>query len=118
VLNYGHTIGHALEAATGFERWIHGEAVSLGIIAEARLAEHLHISSPSTTERQHRLLGAVGLPVTGIAVDPTTVLDALSRDKKRRDGHVSFVLAPEIGSFRIVPDVPREAIRHVLEELV
>jgi len=118
VLNYGHTIGHALEAATGFERWIHGEAVSLGIIAEARLAEHLHISSPSTTERQHRLLGAVGLPVTGIAVDPTTVLDALSRDKKRRDGHVSFVLAPEIGSFRIVPDVPREAVRHVLEELV
>jgi 3-dehydroquinate synthase len=118
VLNYGHTIGHALEAATGFERWIHGEAVSLGIIAEARLAEHLHISSPSTTERQHRLLGAVGLPVTGIAVDPTTVLDALSRDKKRRDGHVSFVLAPEIGSFRIVPDVPGEAVRHVLEELV
>ena len=43
VLNYGHTIGHALEAATGFKRWLHGEAVSLGIVAEARLAERLHI---------------------------------------------------------------------------
>jgi len=118
VLNYGHTIGHALEAATGFQRWVHGEAVSLGIVAEARLAERLGVGSLSTTERQIRLLSAVGLPVKGLAVDPGAVIEALSRDKKRRDGHVSFVLAPQIGSFRIVPDVPREAIRHVLEELV
>src|SRR5580765_1980621 len=51
-LNYGHTIGHALEAVTGFERWTHGEAVSLGIVAEARLAERLGIAGPETTERQ------------------------------------------------------------------
>jgi len=118
VLNYGHTIGHALEAATGFERWAHGEAVSLGIVAEARLAERLGIAGPETTERQRRLLSAVGLPVKGLAVDPGAVLQALSRDKKRRDGRVSFVLAPEIGAFRIVPDVPPDAIRQTLEELV
>jgi len=118
VLNYGHTIGHALEAATGFERWAHGEAVSLGIVAEARLAERLGIAGPETTERQRRLLSAVGLPVKGLAVDPGAVLQALSRDKKRRDGRVSFVLAPEIGAFRIVPDVPSDAIRQTLEELV
>ncbi|HKX03876.1 MAG TPA: 3-dehydroquinate synthase [Methylomirabilota bacterium] len=118
VLNYGHTIGHALEAATGFERWAHGEAVSLGIVAEARLAERLGIAGPETTERQRRLLSAVGLPVKGLAVDPAAVLQALSRDKKRRDGRVSFVLAPEIGAFRIVPDVPSDAIRQTLEELV
>jgi 3-dehydroquinate synthetase len=46
------------------------------------------------------------------------VIEALSHDKKRRDGRVSFVLAPEIGAFRIVPDVPPDAIRRVLEELV
>ena len=118
VLNYGHTIGHALEAATGFERWAHGEAVSLGIVAEARLAERLGIAGPETTERQRRLLCAVGLPVKGLAVDPGAVLQALSRDKKRRDGRVSFVLVPEIGAFRIVPDVPSDAIRQTLEELV
>ena len=118
VLNYGHTIGHALEAATGFERWAHGEAVSLGIVAEARLAERLGIAGPETTERQRRLLSAVGLPVKGLAVDPGAVLQALSRDKKRRDGRVSFVLAPEIGAFRIVADVPSDAIRQTLEELV
>jgi 3-dehydroquinate synthase len=117
VLNYGHTIGHALEAATGFRRWVHGEAVSLGIAAESRLAERLGIASRETTERQLRLLGAVGLPVKGLEVDPTTVMDALTRDKKGRDGQVSFVFAPEIGSFRIVPDVPPAAVLEVLKEL-
>lgn len=118
VLNYGHTVGHALEAATGFQRWAHGEAVSLGIVAEARLAERLGIGTPPTTERQRNLLDAVGLPVKGLAVDPAAVVEALSRDKKRRDGRVSFVLAPEIGSFRIVQDVPPDTVRQVLQELV
>lgn len=118
VLNYGHTVGHALEAATGFQRWAHGEAVSLGMVAEARLAERLGIGSASTTERQRNLLGAVGLPVKGLAVDPAAVVEALSRDKKRRDGRVSFVLAPTIGSFQIVQDVPPDTVRQVLQELV
>jgi 3-dehydroquinate synthase len=117
VLNYGHTIGHALEAATDFGRWAHGEAVSLGIAAEARLAERLGIGSEATTARQLRLLEAVGLPVKGLQVDPAAVLDALSRDKKSRDGRVSFVFAPEIGSFRIVPEVPSRVVLEVLAEL-
>ena len=118
VLNYGHTIGHALEAATGFRRWAHGEAVSLGIAAEARLAERLGIASPATTERQLRLLSAVGLPVSGLQVDPTTVIEAMFRDKKSRDGRVPFVLAPEVGSFRIVPDVPTDIVLQVLKDLL
>jgi 3-dehydroquinate synthase len=118
VLNYGHTIGHALEAATGFRRWAHGEAVSLGIAAESRLAERLGIASAETAERQLRLLGAVGLPVKGLQLEPTAVLDALTRDKKSRDGRVSFVFAPEIGSFRIVPDVAPAAVLQVLKDLL
>jgi len=118
VLNYGHTVGHALEAATGFRRWAHGEAISLGIAAEARLAERLGIGSPATTERQMRLLSAVGLPVYGLQVDPATVVEAMSRDKKSRDGRVPFVLAPEIGSFRIVPEVPSDIVLQVLKELL
>jgi len=118
VLNYGHTVGHALEAATSFRRWAHGEAVSLGIAAEARLAERLGIGSPATTERQLRLLSAVGLPVNGLQVDPATVVEAMSRDKKSRDGRVPFVLAPEIGSFRIVPEVPTDIVLQVLKDLL
>jgi 3-dehydroquinate synthase len=118
VLNYGHTVGHALEAATSFRRWAHGEAVSLGIAAEARLAERLGIGSAATTERQLRLLSAVGLPVNGLQVDPATVVEAMSRDKKSRDGRVPFVLAPEIGSFRIVPEVPTDIVLQVLKDLL
>ncbi len=118
VLNYGHTIGHALEAATGFSRWTHGEAVSLGIAAEARLAERLGISGPATTKRQLSLLAATGLPVTGLQAEPAAVVEALSRDKKGRDGRLSFVFAPEIGSFRVVSDVPMDAVLEVLKDLV
>ena len=117
VLNYGHTIGHALEAVTGFGRFTHGEAVSLGIVAEARLAERLGIASARTTDRQVRLLRAAGLPVHGLGAPPAVVLQALGRDKKARDGRVPFVLAPEIGTFRLVFDVPPATVLETLEEL-
>ncbi|HET7874171.1 MAG TPA: 3-dehydroquinate synthase [Methylomirabilota bacterium] len=117
VLNYGHTIGHALEAATDYGRWAHGEAVSLGIVAEARIAERLGIAQAATTERQARMLAAVGLPVAGIGAEPVLVLEALGRDKKSRDGRVPFVFAPEIGSFRVVYDVPGATVLETLEDL-
>jgi 3-dehydroquinate synthase len=117
VLNYGHTIGHALEAATGYGRWAHGEAVSLGIVAEARLAERLGIAKNQTTERQIRLLRSIGLPVSGLGAAPEAIVDALGRDKKARDGRVPFIFAPEIGSFRLVFDVPRAAVLETLQEL-
>jgi 3-dehydroquinate synthase len=117
VLNYGHTIGHAVEAVTGYARWTHGEAVSLGIVAEARLAERLGVAAPETTARQVSLLRAAGLPVAGSGADPAAVVEAMGRDKKARDGRVPFVLAPEIGSFRVVFDVPPTAILETLKEL-
>jgi 3-dehydroquinate synthase len=117
VLNYGHTIGHALEAVTSYKRWAHGEAIALGIVAEARLAEKLGVAGAETTERQRRLLERSGLPVAGIGVVPNAVLEALARDKKARDGRVPFVLAPEIGSFRLVFDVPEAAVLDVLDRL-
>jgi len=112
-LNYGHTIGHALEAATRFETWTHGEAVSLGIVAEARLAERLGLA-----QRQESLLHAVGLPVRAATVDSDAVLAAIAHDKKARDGRVPFVLAPSIGAFRVVYDVPPREVRAALESIV
>jgi 3-dehydroquinate synthase len=117
VLNYGHTVGHAVEAATGFARFTHGEAVSLGIAAEAHLARRLGLAGPDTVARQVRLLEAVGLPVRGLGASPEAVLEALGRDKKARDGRVPFVLAPEIGRFRLVFDVPRAAVLETLADL-
>jgi 3-dehydroquinate synthase len=116
-LNYGHTVGHALEVATAYGRWTHGEAVSLGIVAEARLAARLGVAGPETVERQERLLAALGLPVRTGSVDADAVLAATQRDKKARDGHVPFVLAPSIGAFRLVYDVGQEDVRAILAGL-
>ena len=117
VLNYGHTIGHALEAATGYERWTHGEAVSLGIVAAARLAGRLGLANAATVERQERLLTAVGLPTGAEAIDADAVLNAMRRDKKSRDGRVPFVLAPTIGTFKLVYDVTPADVRAALASL-
>src|SRR5438128_3642631 len=117
VLNYGHTIGHALEASTGYARYAHGEAVALGMVAEARLARRLGIGSDETVARQERLLASVGLPVRAPAIDADEVLAAITRDKKARDGRVPFVLAPRIGAFQLAYDVSPDLIRAALREL-
>jgi 3-dehydroquinate synthase len=117
VLNYGHTIGHALEATTGYARFTHGEAVSLGIVAEARLARRLSIASDETVARQERLLEVLGLPVRATAVDVEPVVSAMARDKKAKDGRIPFVLAPMIGAFRLVYDVPVAEVRAVIASL-
>jgi 3-dehydroquinate synthase len=116
-LNYGHTVGHALEAVTGFARWTHGEAVSLGIAAEARLARRLKLTDEATVARQERLLARLGLPVHAGPIDIDPVLTAITRDKKARDGRVPFVLAPRLGDFRVVYDVPPAEIRAALGEI-
>jgi 3-dehydroquinate synthase len=116
-LNYGHTIGHALEAATGYARWTHGEAVSLGMVAEAHLARRLGLADAATVERQERLLDRLGLPVRAGQVDVAAVLTAITHDKKARDGRVPFVLVPRLGEFRVVHDVPPAAVLGVLREV-
>lgn len=116
-LNYGHTIGHALEAVTAYGRWTHGEAVALGITAEAWLARRLNLTDDATVARQQRLLTALGLPVHAGQLDVEAVLAAITHDKKARDGRVPFVLAPRLGEFRVVYDVPPAEIRAALREL-
>jgi 3-dehydroquinate synthase len=117
-LNYGHTIGHALEATTGYARWTHGEAVSLGIAAEARLARRLGVADEATVAAQETLLTRLGLPVRGAQIDVQAVLTAITHDKKARDGRVPFVLAPRVGHFRVVYDIPPAEIRGAIQELV
>jgi 3-dehydroquinate synthase len=117
-LNYGHTIGHALEATTGYARWTHGEAVSMGIAAEARLARRLGLADAGTVAAQEELLTRLGLPIRADQLDVQAVLTAITHDKKARDGRVPFVLAPRVGQFRVVYDVPAAEIRGAIQELV
>ncbi|HXH84340.1 MAG TPA: 3-dehydroquinate synthase [Candidatus Tectomicrobia bacterium] len=117
VLNYGHTLGHALEAATGYARWTHGEAVALGIVAEADVARRLGLCDAATARRQADALAALGLPTRSGPLDVDEVLAAMGRDKKGRDGRIPFVLAPRLGSFALVHDVPEGAVRDALAAL-
>ena len=98
VLNFGHTVGHAIEAVEGYDgRYRHGEAVSIGMVAEARLAERLGWVGPEVAERIQRLLAALGLPTAIDNLDHDALLSAMTRDKKNRAGRIRFVLPRAIG---------------------
>src|SRR5258706_1088392 len=85
--------------------------MSMAIVAEARLARRLGLAEDATVERQERLLAAVGLPVRAGHLDVDAVLAAITHDKKARDGRVPFLLAPSVGAFRVVYDVPPADVR-------
>jgi 3-dehydroquinate synthase len=112
-LNLGHTVGHAIEAASGYARYRHGEAVGLGLLAALRLSE-----APELRQEVGELLAAHGLPVDldrGVEIE--TILDALQRDKKRTAEGVGFVLLAEPGAPRVGQKVDPAKVRLAVEEL-
>jgi len=111
VLNLGHTIGHAIESATGYSRFRHGEAVAIGLMAALRL------SGREPLRREvGELLSARGLPLSAPGVDPEQVVELVGRDKKRRGGGVPFVLVESPG--RVTPghELPEEQVRAAVAE--
>ncbi|MGQ9511901.1 3-dehydroquinate synthase [Thermodesulfitimonas sp.] len=117
ILNFGHTLGHALEAATRYERFVHGEAVAIGMVFAARLAKRLGYFEPAGVERIAALVRRTGLPDT-IPPDiaPEALLDAMRRDKKVAAGQLTFILPEAIGRVRIARGVPTDVVRSVLVE--
>jgi 3-dehydroquinate synthase len=117
VLNYGHTFGHALEAITGYSQLLHGEAVSIGMMCAARLAERLGQVDAAFVTRQQTLLGALRLPVALPAVSEQQMLTAMLHDKKVQGGQLRFVLPDRLGHVQTVADIDSalvaEAVRRV-----
>jgi shikimate kinase/3-dehydroquinate synthase len=97
LLNFGHTVGHALEAEGGYTRLTHGEAVALGMVAALRAGVALGVTDPEVAHRVTRLLGALGLPTDLDAQPLGAALPLVSLDKKRRRGAVRFVLLRGLG---------------------
>jgi len=113
VLNLGHTVGHAIETATAYSRYRHGEAVGLGLLAALTLS-----GQPELRSEVAELLAARGLPTAlDAAVDHEAVLAAVQRDKKRRGGVVGFVVVDAPGQVRPGVPVPEDTLRAALEEL-
>lgn len=115
VLNFGHTIGHAIEAVAGYGGdYRHGEAVAAGMVAESRIAERLGWIGADATERLVRLLEKFGLPVAAPGLDHAALLDAMARDKKNRGGRVRFVLPRTIGQVELTDAATLDDVRAVL----
>jgi 3-dehydroquinate synthase len=118
ILNFGHTIGHALEAAAKYQRIKHGEAVGYGMIAAARISSSLHkLAEPERA----RIEGAVGsisrLPALN-GINSKSILNALQHDKKVRNGAVHFILPRAVGMVEITPDVPLDVLRDVVKGML
>ena len=113
ILNYGHTAGHALEAATGF-RVTHGRAVAFGMRVAARIALSRELCSKRLVESQESLLEAFGLPDKPPHVEPKRVLAAMALDKKARRGKVAWVMPRRIGHAEIGHAIPSALVRRVV----
>jgi 3-dehydroquinate synthase len=116
VLNFGHTIGHALETATGYRHFLHGEAVAWGMIAAARISAAVSMLDPPSAQRiTDALLGFGDLPA--VKLRSRSVVQLLKNDKKTSNGVVHFVLPREIGKVEVVNDVPEQVVTEAVEEL-
>ncbi len=115
VLNYGHTFAHAFEAACDYDQLLHGEAVSLGMMCAARLAERMGRVDAKFVVRQQKLLAALELPLEVPALDSDELLDLMRRDKKVDDGKLRFVLPDRIGHVELVKDVRTDDVLAALD---
>jgi 3-dehydroquinate synthase len=116
VLNYGHTFGHALERLGAFNGPTHGEAIAMGMVFAARLAEERGLAEPGLAGRTTRLLSSLGLDTDGPSPAGDDILRALRLDKKYRGG-MRFVLLEDVGKPRVVDDVPEAQVRAVLDRM-
>lgn len=114
VLNYGHTFCHAIEATTGYGEYLHGEAVSIGMMCAARLAESLGRIDSALVARQLALLLALQLPIDTPPVDDGALLAAMQHDKKVEHGRLRFVLPTRLGHVELVGDIDAQQARAAL----
>lgn len=117
ILNLGHTIGHALEAVAGYDQLLHGEAISIGMVGAARLAQRIGVPA-EVYDRTKSLLRRYGLPVRlpqTMSVDE--IMSAMMHDKKFREGKIVYIVPTGIGRVEIRTDMTASMIREVVEQL-
>ncbi len=123
LLNLGHTFGHALEAATGYDssRLVHGEGVSIGMVLAHQFSSRMNLVSPDLASRVERHLATVGLPVSineipGALPDADRLMEAIAQDKKVKGGKLTFILTRGLGEAFVSDDVPASEVQRFLAE--
>jgi 3-dehydroquinate synthase len=114
ILNYGHTFGHALEATTRYNVWLHGEAIAIGMEVAARVAVASGTLSQEAAERQTKLLQALHLPIRCPGTNIEALLDAMQRDKKVRAGRMHWILPTHIGHAGVYSDIPHTLVHEAV----
>lgn len=118
ILNYGHTIGHAIETVTGYTRYLHGEAVAIGMYLETRLSQMHTFIDKDEVFRIKGVIDSYGLPSEMPAdIDVNSMLSSMQLDKKAVAGELKFILPEKIGSVKIHKGVTQEVIRKLLRSL-
>ena len=115
ILNYGHTLGHVVEALCGYGTYLHGEAVAIGMVAAGELALELGLWSEGDQRRQRQVIAAAGLPLQWPDLDGEAVLACLQGDKKVQSGKVRFVLPTSLGNVEIRADVRGDQVLAALK---
>jgi 3-dehydroquinate synthase len=116
LLNLGHTFGHALEAATAYKEWLHGEAVGAGLVMAAAMSQACGFLSAADAARVRQLVERAGLPAHAASVSPQMLLEHMRIDKKVQGGRMRLVLLRAIGSAFISDDYPEHALQRTLAE--
>ena len=114
LLNLGHTFGHAIESATNYSEWLHGEAVGAGMLLAADMSQRLGWVKPQDVERVERILRNFGLPVDVSALSANTLADKMKIDKKVAAGRIRLVLLKAIGRSVVTGDYADSALRDTL----
>ena len=118
ILNYGHTIGHALEVIGKFKTFLHGEAVALGMISAAILSRNMNLLSQQSVDRIIDLLKRFHLPITCKGVNSSELISAISLDKKRKNNLVQWVLLTDIGTSKVFTNIQNEVVLKSLIEVI
>ncbi len=118
LLNYGHTVGHAIEAVAGYGRYLHGEAVAIGMMAAAGIAHRLGMIDQELVDRQRAVLEQYSLPVQVSGLSADQIIAATKSDKKSRGGTIRWVLLEGPGKAVTRRDVPEEVVREAVEKVI
>ncbi|MFN0093388.1 MAG: 3-dehydroquinate synthase [Dehalococcoidia bacterium] len=117
LLNYGHTVGHAIEKVSGYGTYLHGEAVAIGMRVAGMLSVGMGLLTAAEFELQQRVLTAYGLPDRAPGLDPAAIIEATRSDKKVRAGSVRWVLLEGIGKATLRSDVPQALVQEAVESV-